>query len=348
MFMLLVDATFCSRGHGGIAQDNRNFVRSFQRYESCNFLLDKGSNVFDSSYTLELPISMRYINLTSLLVGRNVNFTKNWPGDFYQTHITGMKTLAAKGKTYLRLHDLFPITNPEWFNHHSRRIFEIGLKSISPNTVLVCNSETTRIMAESLKEFAKIEKIVVPCTVDFEPTSACGECFGCNNSLKGINFLLTIGTLEPRKNYENLLSAWINTTSQHDFEKLVIVGRNGWKNAGLIARIESLRDVLWITPCDFALKRIQDEAGGYISPSLAEGFDIPALSAYECGLPIAVSDISVHRELIKCADFYFDPCDITSISEAIITISRIKEKTKRANSRLRNLEILNNFVDSIL
>jgi glycosyltransferase involved in cell wall biosynthesis len=329
--MLLVDSTFTTRGFGGIAQDNRDFVAELRQYRNTFFLYD-ANVVLENAGDKKLRSSMRKINARSLVSNRTIKML-DWQGDYYQTHLTGLKHPNKNGRVFLRLHDIFPLTNPEWFTWQGRKIFSLAASSLSENTTLVCNSKTTQNIAMRNPLFSKFESLVVPCNInkDIEISKPCNSCHYCLNGAPKEKFLLAVGTVEPRKNYERLIQGWQKARIQSSFEKLLIVGKPGWKSYQTQKMILADKSIIWLSPCDFGLSQLFKIATAFISASLAEGFDIPSVRAYSLAIPSALSAIDAHIEFCHGAKIFFDPNSENQISAAIKRLGKeSKEETPNA------------------
>ena len=333
--MLLVDSTFISRGYGGIAEDNRNIVRNITERVNATLLYDKGAHNGSANVgnhkVMNLKHSLRTINKMALLTNRTISAVA-WNDNSYQTHITGLRALSKNGATFLRVHDLFPLTNPEWFTSTGRRIFYLGSRNISNKTVLVCNSETTKLEASRHPFFSHLESIVLQCEINTRPKGLpCQSCWVCNNPSITESYLLAVGTIEPRKNYMALAEAWAIAKTRSSFDRLVIAGRLGWKSRDVVARFSKEDRVTWLTPCESGLQSLYRNASGFISASLAEGFDIPSMEAHSYGLNLALSDISVHREMLSKASLFFDPNSIHSMALTIKLLNPTGHPRVRSN-----------------
>ncbi|AOU98990.1 hypothetical protein BI364_14430 [Acidihalobacter yilgarnensis] len=124
-------------------------------------------------------------------------------------------------------------------------------------------------------------------------------------SLRGMGvekpYFLAVGTLEPRKNLETLLQAFVRRKQRGDFEeyRLYIVGASGWQNRRLKALLDEVKalGVRWLGyVSDEQLAQIYAGAEAFVFPSHYEGFGIPALEARTCGTRILASDIPEIRE----------------------------------------------------
>ena len=139
------------------------------------------------------------------------------------------------------------------------------------------------------------------------------------------NFVLFVGTLEPRKNLLYLLTAYERLPADHRTAfPLVLVGDEGWGNKALLERIDKLgryvkRFGYIKSQADLAL--MYNAASVFVFPSLYEGFGIPPLEAMACGTPVCLSSIPVFHEIYgDKAAFYVDPFDPDSLSSALLRI----------------------------
>jgi glycosyltransferase involved in cell wall biosynthesis len=124
-------------------------------------------------------------------------------------------------------------------------------------------------------------------------------------------YLLSVGTIEPRKNYAFLVEVFERLT---DFDgDLVIAGRLGWKYEPLLRRIKdsSRRDrIRHIAQADDAhLPALYAGARAFVMPSFYEGFGFPPLEAMACGAPVVSSDGGSLKEVLDGAAVVLDSFD---------------------------------------
>lgn len=131
------------------------------------------------------------------------------------------------------------------------------------------------------------------------------------------DFILAVGTIEPRKNYDRLIDAVVALKSKG--VKLVIAGRPGWNSKNIIHHIGLAGDsVIHLTNCsDHELPALYTLAKFFVMPSLYEGFGIPILEAMASGCPVISSNAGSLPEVGGDAAIFFDPHDTEQIKAAI-------------------------------
>lgn len=138
----------------------------------------------------------------------------------------------------------------------------------------------------------------------------------------GLEYLLMVSTLEPRKNHPLLLRAWERLRqSARPHLKLVLVGNPGWDYEELLRLFRPWRRrgelVLLRNVPPAELRTLYQHAAATVCPSLAEGFDYSGVEAMGSGCPVVASDIPVHREVYRHAAAYFNPYDAEQAAQAI-------------------------------
>jgi glycosyltransferase involved in cell wall biosynthesis len=133
-------------------------------------------------------------------------------------------------------------------------------------------------------------------------------------------FILTVGTIEPRKNLSRLLDALQRLRQKGDDTRLVVVGSKGWLYEGFFRRLEELQlgDAVLLPGYvpDADLPAIYSAAKVFVLPSLYEGFGLSVLEAMACGTAVVCSRASSLPEVGGNAARYFDPTDVEEMAEA--------------------------------
>lgn len=148
------------------------------------------------------------------------------------------------------------------------------------------------------------------------------------------NYILFVGTIEPRKNILGLIRAYLLFEPiLKEKYKLVIVGKKGWyyEEVFSIVREKGINDrVLFAgyVPEEY-LPLIYNRASLFVYPSFYEGFGLPVLEALTCGVPVITSNISSMPEIAGNAAILVNPNDIGAINRAMAKILNSPEISKR-------------------
>jgi len=134
-------------------------------------------------------------------------------------------------------------------------------------------------------------------------------------------FLLSVGTIEPRKNLTRLVEALANLRKDNRNLSLVVVGSKGWMYDEFFAKVEELGlqsavRLLGFVP-DEDLPAVFRAATVYVMASVYEGAGLPLLEAMACGVPVVSSRESSLPELGADVPRYFNPYDVENMTEVL-------------------------------
>jgi glycosyltransferase involved in cell wall biosynthesis len=235
--------------------------------------------------------------------------------------------LAADGIHIVEvLCDIMPITDFEWFEQHSARRFidHVEAHARHADLVLAISEDTAEQYTRwGLSTERRIPPVAVvtlgtelPVDVDDDVVPEVPE------PLKGVRYLLTVGTIEPRKNHQVLLDAYDDIRIDHPELHLVVVGRKGWKAEDIVERLrrEVAADdhVHWFDDAtDAELVALYRGAYAVVTPSLAEGFGLPVVEALGHGCVVLSSDGGALPEAGGDLAEYFDPRRHEQLSKLI-------------------------------
>ena len=139
--------------------------------------------------------------------------------------------------------------------------------------------------------------------------------------------ILSLGTVQPRKNYEFLVRAF-EPVSRQAPHSLIIVGAKGWLDEGLSAEIERLQLAGRVRITGFVadedLPALYSAADLFVFPSLYEGFGLPILEAMACGVPVITSNSSSLPEVITRDDGELAAIMLSPYDEAAWTTEMLR------------------------
>jgi glycosyltransferase involved in cell wall biosynthesis len=151
------------------------------------------------------------------------------------------------------------------------------------------------------------------------------------------DFLLAVGSLQPRKNLVRLIRAYAVLRRENSgfTPQLVIVGRKLWLADEIFAEVRRQRwaeDVILTGyVADEDLPKLYRAATAFVYPSLFEGFGLPPVEAMACGTPVVTSNVSSLPEIVGDAAILIDPCDEQALAAALLRI--VNDQPLRARLR---------------
>ena len=161
---------------------------------------------------------------------------------------------------------------------------------------------------------------------------------------KGIHqpYLLSVGTIEPRKNLEGILRAFALLKERKKFNRqLVVAGMKGWLTDHLDHVLEELPikdDVVFVGYLkNEELRQLYNFAEVFVFPSFYEGFGFPIIESFCCGTPVVTSNVSSCPEIAQDGALIVDPHDPEAIARAIAQI--IEDQHLQERLVARGLEI---------
>jgi len=144
--------------------------------------------------------------------------------------------------------------------------------------------------------------------------------------LRGIGidypYILYLGTLEPRKNVERLIEAFIQLKKEKQINvKLVISGIKGWGYQSIFDKVVSLgveKEIIFsgFIPNEL-IPFLYNGASAFVYPSLYEGFGLPVVEAMACGVPVVTSNVSSLPEVAGDAAILINPYSVDELADGI-------------------------------
>jgi glycosyltransferase involved in cell wall biosynthesis len=206
---------------------------------------------------------------------------------------------------FLFVHDLFPISNPEWFRENQVIQFKEAMcQALRMSSGILCSSQFVKseILSMSHKipmKHANVAIVKLACSYT--------NLESAQTQRSGI---VILGTIEPRKNIPLILD-WLEKYSPE--ESVLFIGRRGWESQHTIIRLEFLvasGRANWIEDAsDLQVISYLARNRVGILASKAEGFGLPILEYAKFGLHVLAHDIPVFREIGAGGTLYFKSID---------------------------------------
>jgi glycosyltransferase involved in cell wall biosynthesis len=250
-----------------------------------------------------LPVPLKHVSFPATSRLRTVAADALW---YPRLSVDGVDVLhcptfrgpfSSKVPLVVTVHDLAVLRRPQWFNRWTRTYSQHAVpRVVGAASAVIAVSEFTKRELVWLLDVPEAKIHVVPNAVEdvFTPEGSSAEG----------DYVLAVGTLEPRKNLSRIAAAVDG--------ELRVVGAPGWGNVEPPANVVRVGEV-----GDEELARLYRGARCLVYASLYEGFGIPVAEALACGCPIVTSAGSAMAEFAGDDATYVDPEDVASIREGI-------------------------------
>jgi glycosyltransferase involved in cell wall biosynthesis len=242
-------------------------------------------------------------------------------------------------KQVVTIHDVAFVDRPEGFNPKFRAFYRFLVPRLARRVrAVITDSAFSR---ERLIEWARVSPSHVHAIhlgVDqrFSPQQI-DSVERVRNMLKipSPYYILSLGSIEPRKNLPRLLVAWERIRRELPQEVwLVVAGGKGKSSVFNDVKIQELPPQVYLTGrvADEFLPALYSGALAFVYPSLYEGFGLPPLEAMACGTPVLTSNVTSLPEVVGDAGLLVDPYNVDAIGHGIrhlVEDSALREELKR-------------------
>ncbi len=331
-----IDFTAACRERAGIGRYARELVRALSRFDQTHsFVLFAPRDAhpdllhFDwpPNFTLcRAPLTERYLAALwhrtrlplpiEMFIGNvEVFYSPDFllPPTFAQRQVVTVHDLS-----YVRVPECFPQPLLNYLNH------AVPPSVARADLILADAASTQRDLSEVYGiPPEKIKVLYSGVDARFNPNVPRESQARVRELTGGKPYLLSVGTLQPRKNYARLIQAFAQVISNTQLPNLnlVICGARGWMADDVYHTVERLELHERVIFADFFsdddLPALYAGATLFVYPSLYEGFGLPVAEAMACGTPVVSSNASSLPEVGGEAALYFDPYDIDAMADAM-------------------------------
>jgi glycosyltransferase involved in cell wall biosynthesis len=277
------------------------------------------------------------------------------PGDLWWQKKYVATVAGLKARTGVRIvqmiHDLYLIERPEWTPAGAVRVFVEQLHGIAPS--VDCWLTSSQFVKQQVQRYLADRSVsekpiaVLPMGWDsFDPLRDAGDDRLSDRLVLGRHglidkpFMLSVGTIEPRKNVAALLDAADGLRARFGdvMPRLVIVGGYGWKAGEVRARLESGSrngTLVWLENLsDGDLGILYRNALFTVMPSHGEGWGLAVQESLALGVPCIASNAGATREAGLDLATYFDPSSSDGLTRAMVAWISDAEALAAARDRI--------------
>lgn len=231
------------------------------------------------------------------------------------------------GKIMITVHDLFPVTMPEYYGIIYEYYFKLGLRKTLKNVdAILYNSEETKKDMEALFPKAKdkinfISYIIVNKIIPVE-------------EIEDKGFFLYVGNLEKRKGVDLLLKAFLEYKKRGGAKELYLCGKMRENNIQQIfdvisGQVDGLKYLGYVD--DKKKNSLYAQCSCLVLPSKAEGFGIPPVEIMNYYKPVITSDLSIFKEIMEGYVNYFsldnnEEISINNLCDVMMQYNKAVEK----------------------
>jgi glycosyltransferase involved in cell wall biosynthesis len=324
-----VTATYKSKINTGV----QRVIRELCRYgetdgELAPVTIEKGRFVTIPSLT---PISFQDGDRLLLL-------DSSWTlTNFYPSALEAARSEGAE--IILGIYDLIPIQNPGFVQPAFTELFDEWLRTITPYCTAAL--AISRYSADSFYSWAAINSAIHSIKymgwfhlgADLPKIRNESEIDASKSNNIPSNYLLSVGTIEPRKGYSVSLDAFDILWNSGYSIAYVIVGRRGDLASHIIERITNHQEfgkkLFWPQNIDDSqLAEYYTNSCGLVIPALAEGFGLPLIEASHHNKPIFASDLPVFKEIAPEGVVFFSTGNSSDLAKSLTAALDIKASQK--------------------
>lgn len=222
------------------------------------------------------------------------------------------------------IHDMTLFDNPEWHERSKVVVFRRAMRVAARKAaaLVAVSDDTSRRFAERFHGTAPIE--VIPHGIDHDRFTTHPQD-GDDEQLASVGavapYVLSVGTLEPRKGLPALVRAFDQLATEHPHLQLLLAGQAGWGVEEIDRAIGRARHGDRVRKLGFvpeaALPPLLRSAEVVAYPSFAEGFGLPAVEALACGAVLVTTTGSAIEELVGSAGLLVHPGDEAALAAAL-------------------------------
>ncbi len=322
----------------GIGSYTLRLIKALSSIDSHNsYLLFSHSGSFNSKASFPLSdLPENFYLREKRLSGKLLFFLLNkgrLPLDYFLGEVDIFQSTESKyphpkrAKLVYFLADVIPLVHPEFYEFQEVDSFRQQMRALldKADGLITPSLSSQKDMAKFFPGFIKpVGVIPIGIEKEFRPLNGFNQNGFRRKYGLSKKIILSVGTLERRKNFEVLLKAFKEIREKGLNYQLVIIGdkiKGSEKILNLSRDLGISREVVftgYIPKED--LVYFYNLAEVFVYPSVYEGYGLPPLEAMACGLPVIVSRSSSLPEVVGEGALFFEPSEASDLSSRIETL----------------------------
>ncbi len=257
-------------------------------------------------------------------------------------HGTNYVVPPARCPRLVSVYDCWFLEHPDDASADVGRSADVLRRSVRTGAHVLTCSEATTTRVRELLDTDSVTTVLLGPPADSATSGPWPTDVGAD---PGVPYVLSLGTVERRKNVRTLVAAFARLAAEHESVRLVVAGASGNDEAAVDAATARLTPsvadrVVRLTAVDDVLKsQLLRHAAALAYVSLDEGFGFPLLEAQQAGIPVVASTAGSIPEVAGAAALFSSPHDIDAIAANLhLAVTSDAARTKLAAQATRNLE----------
>ena len=226
------------------------------------------------------------------------------------------------------IHDVVPLDHPEWLNERFAKWYRFLVPRLARrvrHVIVVSEFTRQRLAAWTGVDERKISVVYNGVDTRFVPQAAeAVAATRCKLQLPDGRYVLSVSSLEPRKNLGRLLLAWERLVPELPSDVwLVIAGAKGKRLVFAdVPELKHLPERVYLPGYvhDEDLAQLYAGASAFVYPSVYEGFGLPPLEAMACGAPVVVGNCTSLPEVVGEAALTVNPYDVNALAQGLLDV----------------------------